>query len=93
MSYGVLLKNAASNFIVDDLSFYSCQRASISTSDTFYFSLAGFNSSNSIALNYSQTGNLIGSTASNFSNINFDLNENKFFGLCLNVSRRTVIEF
>ena len=92
MSYGVLLKNAASNFIVDDLSFYSCQRASISTSDTFYFSLAGFNSSNSIALNYSQTGNLIGSTASNFSNINFDLNENKFYGLCLNVSRPTVIE-
>ncbi len=92
MSYGVLLKNASSNYIVDDLSFYSCQRASISTSDTFYFSLAGFNSSSTIALNYSQTGNLIGNTASNFSNINFNLNENKFYGLCLNVSRPTVIE-
>jgi hypothetical protein len=92
MSYGVLLKNASNNYIVDDLSFYSCQRASISTSDAFYFSLAGFNSSSTIALNYSQTGNLIGNTASNFSNINFNLNENKFYGLCLNVSRPTVIE-
>jgi hypothetical protein len=92
MSYGILLKNATNNFIVDDLPFYACQRASISTSDPFYFALTGFNSSNSIALNYSQTGNLIGSTASNFSNVNFDLNENQFYGLCLNVSRPTVVE-
>jgi hypothetical protein len=93
MSYGVLLKNSTNNSLVDDLSFYSCQRASISTSDSLYFSLAGFSSLSSMSVNYSRSGSLIGSdSSSNFSNINFNLNENEFYGLCLNVSKPTVIE-
>jgi len=93
MSYGVLLKNANNGFIVDDLLFYGSQRASISTSDPFYFSLTGFNSSNLMFLNYTQSGNLISSNSTNtYSNINFDLNDNQFYGLCLNVSKPTIVE-
>lgn len=93
MSYGVLLKNANNGFIIDDLSFYGSQRASISTSDPFYFSLTGFNSSNLMFLSYTQSGNLISSNSTNtYSNINFDLNDNQFYGLCLNVSKPTIVE-
>jgi len=93
MSYGVLLKNASSGFIADDLTFYGSQRAGISTSDPLYFSLIGFNSCDSMNINYAQFGSLISNTSSStFSNVNFDLNQNQFYGLCLNLSKPTIIK-
>jgi hypothetical protein len=94
MSYGVLLKNANSNQIIDDeLNFYSTSRASISTSDPMYFSLVGFNSSFTMELNFSEFGSLISSTNNNsFSKINFNLNQNLFYGVALNLSKPTIVE-
>ncbi len=94
MSYGVLLKSGVNNQIIDDgLNFYPTQRAGISTSVPMYFSLVGFTSVFTMSFNFSESGSLISnSNASNFSKINFNLNENLFYGVGYNISKPTILE-
>ena len=94
MSYGVLLKNSNTNqsFLNDSLTFYPTSRGGISTSDAYYFNLIKFMAS-SMSLNFAQFGNLIGlSNASRYSNINFNLNAQNFYGVGLNLSKPTLVE-
>jgi len=94
MSYGVLLKKNANNFVVNENSiiFYPTQRAGVSTSDTYYFSTLNF-TTNKMYIYFSQYGNIISSSAaSTFSRINFDLNTNNFYGSALNISKPTWVK-
>jgi hypothetical protein len=94
MSYGVLLKNNNTNqsILDDNILFYPTARAGVSTSDPYYFETFNF-TANSMTVNFSQFANLISLTnASNYSNINFDLNKQGFFCAGYNLSSPTLIE-
>jgi len=94
MSYGVLLKNANTNssYQDDNLTFSNTQREGISTSDPFYFTTVNFNAKN-MSVEFERYGNLISSSqSSSFTYLNFDLNSYNFKGLCVNISKPTVVE-
>ena len=94
MSYGVLLKNNNTNqpILDDSITFYSTARSGISTSDPYYFETFNF-TANSMTVNFAQFANLISLiSVSNYSNINFDLNKQNFFGIGYNLSTPTLIE-
>lgn len=94
MSYGIVLKNSttSSSYIDDVVQFYPTQRGGIATSDPHYFNL-NFFTAQTMAVSFDEYGNLITQNpSSTFSNINFDLNQQNFYGVANNLSKPTIIK-
>lgn len=89
MSYGVLLKNAATNKTAQNsLIFYNTQRGGISTSDEYKLSLINF-TTNRASIYYDQFATLISPTQ---DTVSFDTNTLGFYGVFLNTETTSVIK-
>jgi hypothetical protein len=94
MSYGIYLKDndTGRTYFDEPLIFYNTAREGISTSNGYYFNTISF-TADKMSLSFDRFANLISSSsASSFSNINFDMNANNFYGVGINVSEPTVVE-
>lgn len=92
MAYGISLKNTSSNISINSgLDFYPTSRSGISTSDSYFFETTNFKT-NKLSIFFDRLGNILASSNDLPSYVNFDLNQNNFYGLIHNNTRPTVIK-